>query len=164
MLRGNVALTDERDNTRERQTVGDAPDTTEVNAAWAAEAVPPRGLTGALYRLLDRLLQPRFEAQRTFNAHQVRLDNALLRHLEERSAATHRHYDRLLGDLGRRLDEADERHASLERELVTHVRDLVRRVDLVLAESSRGRLGLEYELEEVRERLTHLEASLRRPE
>ena len=42
----------------------------------------------------------RFEAQRTWNAHQVRLDNELLRYLEERFAATHRHYDRLLGAAG----------------------------------------------------------------
>ena len=157
-------MTEERDDeTREPPAAGNAPDATEVNAAWAAEATPPRGLRGALYRLLDRLLQPRFEAQRTFNAHQVRLDNELLRHLEERSAATHRHYDRLLGDLGRRVEEADERHVKLERELVTHVQDLVRRVDLVLAESGRGRVGLEYEIEELRERLARLEASLRTP-
>jgi hypothetical protein len=94
----------------------------------------------------------------------VQLDNEVLEYVEKRSAITHQHYDRLLGDLGRRLDEADERHALLERELVGHVQDLVRRIDLVLAEASRGRGGLEFALEEVRERLTRLEEVLRRPE
>jgi hypothetical protein len=94
----------------------------------------------------------------------VQLDNEMLEYLERRSAATHRHYDRLLGELGRRLDESDERHAILERELVGHVQDLVRRIDLVLADGSRGRLGLEFALEEVRERLAGLEKVLRRPE
>jgi hypothetical protein len=140
------------------------PDAAAVNAAWPAEAGPPRGLGGLFRRPLERLLQPRFEAQRAFNSHQVQLDNELLGYLEKRSAATHRHYDRLLGDLGRRLDEADERHAILEKELVGHVQDLVHRIDLVLTDGSRGRLGLEFALEEVRERLTRVEAILRRPE
>jgi hypothetical protein len=94
----------------------------------------------------------------------VQLDNEMLEYLERRSAATHRHYDRLLGDLGRRLDEADERHRVLERELVGHVQDLVHRIDLVLTDGSRGRLALEFALEEVKERLTRLEKALRRPE
>jgi hypothetical protein len=117
-----------------------------------------------LRRLLERLLQPRFEAQRAFNSHQVQLDNEMLAYLELRSAAIQRNYDRLLGDLGRRLDEADERHAILEKELVGHVQDLVRRIDLVLADTSRGRAGLEFALEEIRERLARVEKTLRRPE
>jgi len=142
----------------------DPPDAAAVNTAWRAEAEPSRGRSGPLRRLLERLLEPRFEAQRAFNSRQVQLDNEMLEYLEKRSAATHRHYDRLLGELGRRLDEADERHAILERELVGHVQDLVRRIDLVLADGSRGRLGLEFALEEVKERLAGLEKVLRRPE
>ncbi|MGD8897788.1 MAG: hypothetical protein PVJ73_17300, partial [Acidobacteriota bacterium] len=42
------------------------PDAAAVNAAWPAEAAAPRGPTGPLRRLLERLLQPRFEAQRAF--------------------------------------------------------------------------------------------------
>lgn len=140
------------------------PDAAAVNAAWRAEAPPSRGLSGGGRRLLERLLGPRLEAQQAFNSRQVQLDNEMLEYLERRSAATHRHYDRLLGELGRRLDEADERHAILEGELVGHVQDLVRRIDLVLADASRGRLGLEFALEEVKERLARLEKTLRRPE
>ena len=142
----------------------DPPSPAAVNAAWPAEGRPSSGPSGLLRRLVERLLGPRLEAQREFNSSQVQLDNAMLEYLEKRSAATHRHYDRLLGELGRRLDEADERHAILERELVGHVQDLVHRIDLVLADGSRGRLGLEFALEEVRERLTRVEEILRRPE
>jgi len=138
------------------------PDATAVNEAWPAEGEPPRGLAGLVHRVVLRLLGSRFEAQRAWNAHQVRLDNELLRYVEERFAATHRHYDRLLGREGRRLDEVDERHVLLERELVTHVQDLVRRIDIVLAESSRGRVGQELVLADLRARLARLEEALRR--
>jgi len=127
------------------------PDAAAVNSAWRAEA--PRA--GWLPRLIGRLLHGRFEAQRAFNAHQVRLDNELLRYVDERFAATHRHYDR-------RIDEVDERHVLLEQELVTHVQDLVHRIDLVLTESGRGRGGLELALKDVRARLARLEEALRR--
>jgi hypothetical protein len=140
------------------------PDTGPVNAAWRAAAPTRPGLVGWIRGLVERLLGPRLEAQQDFNARQVRLDNEMLEYLEGRFAATHRHYDRLLGDLGRRLDEADERHAILEKELVGHVQDLVRRIDLVLSEGSRGRLAQEFALEEVKARLTRLEEALRRPE
>jgi hypothetical protein len=123
-----------------------------------------RGLAGRARQVLERLLRPRLEAQQAFNARQVQLDNQILDYLERRSAATHQHYDRILGDLGRRLEEADERHAILEREVVGHVQDLVRRIDIVLTEGSRGRLALEFALEEVKERLTRLEKALRHPE
>jgi hypothetical protein len=149
---------------RESVPVLAPPDPAAVNATWTAEVPPRRGLSGLLEHLLGRVLRPRFEAQRTFNARQVQLDNEILRYVESRSKATHRHYDRLLGDLGRRLDEVDTRHAILERELVEHVQDLVQRIDLVLADSSRGRLSLQLALEEVRERLVRLEETLRRPE
>ena len=83
----------------------------------------------------------------------MRLDNEALAYLEQRLAATHRHYDGLLGALGRRLDEADERHRQLERELVRHVQELVQRIDLVLLEANRERLSLAHALEDVRARL-----------
>jgi hypothetical protein len=138
------------------------PDAAAVNQAWPAEAAPRRGLVGLLQRVVLRLLGGRLEAQRTWNAHQVRLDNDLLRYVEERFAATHRHYDRLLGREGRRLDDVDERHVLLERELVVHVQDLARRIDVVLAESSRGRAGQELVLADLRSRLERLEEALRR--
>jgi hypothetical protein len=138
------------------------PDAAAVNAAWRAEAAPPRGLSGRLRRFLERLLQPRFEAQRVFNARQVQLDNEMLEYFDKRLDATQRSYDRLLGDLGQRLDEADQRHAILEKELVGHVQDLVRRIDLVLADANRGRAAQEFALEEIRERFARLERNLRR--
>lgn len=138
------------------------PDAEPVNESWRAEPAPEHGLRGALGRLLSRLLAPRFAAQREFNARQVRLDNETLRYLEERLAATHRHYDVLLGQIGRRLEEVDARHRLLERELVDHVQDLVRRIDLVLVEANRDRLSLAHALEEARSRLARLEQQPRR--
>ena len=139
-----------------------SPDGALVNESWRAEPQAPRGLGGLLVRLLERLLRPRFEAQQAFNANQVQLDNEILRNLEERSAATHRHYDQILGIYGRRIEEVDERHVILEEELVRHVEDLVRRIDLVLAESERGRLSLEHELRNLRRRLEELQSLLSR--
>jgi hypothetical protein len=139
------------------------PDGAGVNAAWRAEAAAPRGLKGVVYRLLERLLSPRFAAQREWNAEQVRLDNALLRYLGARFSATHENYDRILGLLGRRLDEIDERHRGLEAEVQVQMRDLVRRIDLVLEESTRGRLARDGAFEDLRARLVRLEKALRRP-
>jgi hypothetical protein len=136
-----------------------APALGPVNETWRAEPSPPRGL---LFRLLDRLLQPRFEAQRSWNARQVQLDNDLVRYLDTRTDATHRHYDGVLGLYGRHLGEIDERHMILQEELVAHVEDLVRRIDLVLAETDRGRLASDFALEELRGRLERLEEALRR--
>ena len=112
-------------------------------------------------RLLARFLAPQLEAQRAFNADQVRLDNALLHHLEERLAATHRHYDTVLGATGRRLDEVDERHSQLSQELVAHVHDLARRIDLVLAEAERDRPARELVIKGLQARVARLEDALR---
>ena len=150
-----------QDGSQTEQPAG-PPDAAPVNQAWPAEPARGRGARGALERLLGALLAPRFAAQREFNARQVRLDNELLRHLDERLAASHRHYDGLLGALGRRLDEADERHRLLERELVSHVQDLVRRIDVVLLEANRDRQALAHVLEDARARLARLEQALRR--
>lgn len=138
------------------------PDTAPVNQAWPAEPAASAGVRGRVERLLLRVLGPRFAAQRDFNARQVRLDNEALHYLEQRLAATHAHYDQLLGALGRRLDDADARHRGLERELVGHAQDLVRRIDLVLLESNRDRHSLAQALEDVRARLAALEQGLRR--
>jgi hypothetical protein len=138
------------------------PDAAAVNAAWPAMGTPPRGVFALVHRLVARLLRVHLEAQRAFNGHQVRLDNELLRYVDERFAATHRHYDRLLGLQGGRLDDVDERHILLERELLAHVRDLVHRIDLVLAESGRGRASVEFVLEDLRARLARLEEARQR--
>jgi hypothetical protein len=151
----------------ERDAVGPAPgsanegppDTSAVNSTWRAEAVPPRGLSGIVFRLLERFWGPQLDAQRRFNSDQVQLDNETIRYVTERSAATHRHYDALLGDIGQRLGDVDVRHQLLQRDLLAHVDDLVRRIDLVLTEAERGRLSLEHEVRRLRRRLEELPRS-----
>jgi hypothetical protein len=129
------------------------PDLEALNAEWrTAEAGG-----GLLWRLLRRLLRPGLRAQQQFNALQVRFDNAVLDYVELRLAHTHAHYDAVLGQHGRHMGEIDERHLILQEELVAHVHDLVRRVDLVLAASERGRVGLEFGLRDLRARLALLE-------
>ena len=150
----------ERDESVATEMPPAAPDPGPVNSSWKATAAPGTGLGGLLSRLLVRLLGPQLEAQRAFNADQVRLDNAMLRHLEERFAATHRHYDVLLGDTGRRLAEVDERHAQLAQELVAHVHDLARRIDLVLAEANHGRPALEHAIRDLKARVARIEDAL----
>jgi len=138
------------------------PDLAPVNSLWRAEPPPRHGLAGFLARLLERVLPPRPEAQVAWNARQVQLDNELLAYVDARFAATHRHYDRVLGLVGRHLGEADERHLILQEELVAHVHDLVKRIDLVLSEGERGRLAHAHALEDLRTRLARLEERLTR--
>ncbi len=152
----------EEQRTAETSALPQAPDPAQVNAASSLEGSPRRGLSRLLAGLVERLLAPRLDAQRRFNAAQLRLDNELIGYLHARLAATHRHYDRLLTEQGRRLDDVDERHRQLERELVTHVHDLVARIDLVLGEANREKLALAFALEETRARLARLEQTLRR--
>ena len=134
------------------------PDGSAVNAAWDTSQAATRG--GLLGRLLKRLLAPILEAQTAFNARQVQLDNELLAHLDTRFDATHRHYDRVLGIHSRHMEDIDERHLILQEELVAHVHDLVKRIDLVLAEAEKGRLSLEFALQDIRARLVRLEERL----
>ena len=75
---------------------------------------------------------------------------------------THRHYDAVLGLTARHMAEIDERHLILQEELVAHVHDLVKRIDLVLGEGEKGRLSLESALRDLRTRLQQLEERLAR--
>jgi hypothetical protein len=147
--------------TTETDPAPEPPDLAAVNAAGPAQAPPGRGLRRRLAAFVEWLLAPRFAAQREFNAAQVRLDSELVVYLHARLAATHRHYDRLLAEQGRRQDDIDERHRQLERELLAHVRDLVSRIDLVLVEANREKQTLAFTLEETRTRLARLEQALR---
>ncbi len=115
------------------------PDAAPVNAAWRAEPAARGGFSGLCARILERFLGPRIEAQVAFNSRQVQLDNEILDYVDARLDATHRHYDAVLGVVGRHLGEIDERHLILQEELVAHVHDLVKRIDLVLAEAERAR-------------------------
>ncbi len=134
------------------------PDLGPVNQTWNVAVVAPGG--GLVGRLLRRFLAPLFDAQTSFNSRQVQLDNTLFEYLDARLAATHRHYDGVLGIHGRHMAEIDERHLILQEELVAHVHDLVKRIDLVLGESEKGRLSLEFALRDVRTRLARLEERL----
>jgi hypothetical protein len=134
------------------------PDGSDVNALWQVLSVRPLNPLG---RLVRRLLAPLFEAQVTFNSRQVQLDNQILAYLDARFAHTHRHYDSVLGVHGRHMADIDERHLILQEELVAHVHDLVKRIDLVLAEADKGRLSLELALRDVRARLEALEQRVR---
>jgi hypothetical protein len=138
------------------------PDGAAVNALWPAAPPPRGGLAGWLAALLERLLAPRHQAQVAWNAKQVQLDNELLAYVDARFAATHAHYDEVLGGVGRHLGEIDERHLILQEELVAHVQDLLARIDLVLSEAERGRLAHAHALEDLRIRLARVEERLPR--
>jgi hypothetical protein len=137
------------------------PDNAALNAGWRVrDTLGGGGWRRLLARGLGRVLARVLDAQESFNSRQVQFDNALLDYIDARLTATHRHYDEVLGLHGRHMGEIDERHLILQEELVTHVHDLVRRIDLVLAEAERGRLGLERDLRELRDRMRQLEERL----
>jgi hypothetical protein len=132
------------------------PDDSALHAQWRTSETA----LGRLGRVVRRLLSPLLRAQEQWNARQAQFDTALLDYVEARLAHTHAHYDAVLGVHGRHMGEIDERHLILQEELVAHVHDLVRRVDLVLAEGERGRVGLEFALRDLRVRLLRLEERL----
>ncbi|MEO8501781.1 MAG: hypothetical protein ABI565_12755 [Vicinamibacteria bacterium] len=133
------------------------PDLRPVNASWPAGAPPS---SGTLSSLLGGSRDKDREAQVKFNSDQVQLDNALVSWTAEHFAATHRHFDALLGNMQRRMDDIDTRHRELERELVRHVHEMARRIDLVLGEGEKGRVSHEAALRSIRERLTQIEEKL----
>ena len=137
------------------------PDNADLNQLWVLRgALEQGGLRRLLTRGLGRLLARLIDRQEAFNSRQVQFDNALLDYIDARVQETHRHYDAVLGIHGRHMGEIDERHLIMQEELVAHVHDLVKRIDLVLGESERGRLGLEFALRDVRARLVRLEEQL----
>jgi len=138
------------------------PDNSALNAMWRILDTPRRSLRGILGRLRGSGVEAAFQRQQDFNARQVQFDNELLGYVEARLDATHRHYDHVLGRQADHMGEIDERHLILQEELVAHVHDLVKRIDLVLGQAERGRLGLESALKDLRARLGALEERLRR--
>jgi hypothetical protein len=129
------------------------PDNTELNRSWET-APAAEGFVGRVRRAL-RAFAGR---QQAFNSRQVQFDNDLLAYVDARLDRTHTHYDAVLGAYARHMQEIDTRHLILQEELVAHVHDLVKRIDLVLSHAERGRLGLEATLANVRARLAQLEA------
>jgi hypothetical protein len=138
------------------------PDNAALNQGWRVReaAGAGGGWRRLLARGLGRVLARVLDAQESFNSRQVQFDNALLDYIDARLDATHRHYDDVLGLHGRHMGEIDERHLIVQEELVAHVHDLVRRIDLVLGEAERGRIGMERELREIRDRVRQLESRL----
>jgi hypothetical protein len=140
-----------------RETPPPRPDNADLNRLWET-APAATGFWGRVRRALLAFAG----RQQAFNSRQVQFDNELLAYVDARLDATHRHYDQVLGGYAKHMQEIDTRHLILQEELVAHVHDLVKRVDLVLAASERGRLGLESALKDVRTRLARLEETLRR--
>lgn len=133
------------------------PDLRPVNESFRTSADRP---PGALRALVDGSEKTR-QAQERFNADQVRLDNALVAWTADHFAATHKHYDAVIGQMQKRMDEIDLRHRELERELIRHVHEMARRIDVVLGEGEKGRVSHEAALRSLRERLRELEEKLR---
>jgi hypothetical protein len=133
------------------------PDNGPLNELWRVS----EGVHGG-WGPVGRRLGPFAERQQAFNSRQVQFDNELLAYLDARLDGLQRHYDAVLGVHSRHMAEIDERHLILQEELVAHVHDLVKRIDLVLGESEKGRLSLESALRDVRARLQRLEERLQR--
>ena len=134
------------------------PDLRPVNTSWQTGA--PQA-AGALSSLLGGSRERARETQLKFNSDQVQLDNGLIQWTAEHFAATHQHFDAVIGLMQRRMDDIDTRHRELERELVRHVHEMARRIDVVLGEGEKGRVSHEAALRSVRERLSSLEEKLR---
>jgi hypothetical protein len=140
------------------------PDNSGLNEGWRLRhALEGGGLGRRLARAVARVLGRVLDAQESFNSRQVQFDNALLAYIDARLDATHRHYDAVLGIHSRHMEEIDRRHLILQEELVAHVHDLVKRIDLVLAEAEKGRLSLEFALQDLRARAVRLEERLTAP-
>jgi hypothetical protein len=147
-----------------------SPDREALNRLWdvGASGEEPRGALARLFaplraplrRLLRFALGPLVERQVEMNSAQVRFDNELIRYVDERFDGMSRHYDRVLGLHGRRMEEIDERHLILQRELIRHVHDLVARIELVFEAAEQNHLYLEGTLRETREELTRISARI----
>jgi len=133
------------------------PDLHAVNESWPAGGAEGSGKIAAL---LDGSRERNREAQVKFNSDQVQLDNALVAWTAEHFAATHRHYDAVLSAMQKRMDDIDTRHRELEKELIRHVHEMARRIDVVLGEGEKGRVAHEAALRSLRDRLQKLEEKL----
>jgi hypothetical protein len=153
-----------------RTAEGDPPPPPPASA-WNPPAPPDLGPVNASYETsrdrssdlsspLRRRCQGR-RAQARFNSDQVKLDNALVSWTAAHFTATHTHYDAAIARMQKRMDDIDTRHRELERELVRHVHDMARRIDVVLGEGEKGRVSHEAALRSLRERLRTLEEKLR---
>lgn len=152
---------------RDGENAPSSPGREELNVLWNLSdsgAEPPPGsfarlltpLRSPLQRLVRFALGPVVERQVRMNGAQVRFDNELVRYVDERFDRMSRHYDRVLGLHGRRMEEIDERHLILQQELIRHVHDLVARIELVFEAAEQNHLYLEGTLREAREELSRI--------
>jgi hypothetical protein len=155
---------------RGNESLPASPDRESLNRLWnVAECGQESGgslarllapLRGPLRRLIRFALGPVVERQVEMNSAQVRFDNELVRYADERFDRMSRHYDRVLGLHGRRMEEIDERHLILQQELIRHVHDLVARIELVFEAAEQNHLYLEGTLREAREELAKISERL----
>lgn len=150
-----MARSEHRDLETPAWTPPAPPDLGPVNESWTAGG----RTSGGISTLLAGASRER-EAQVKFNSDQVQLDNALVSWTAAHFAATHAHYDAVVERMQKRMDDIDTRHRELERELVRHVHDMARRIDVVLGEGEKGRVSHEAALRSIRERLRALEEKL----
>jgi hypothetical protein len=156
---------------RETEAAPTSPAREELNAVWNVAEAGEKPAPGRLARFLAPLrpplsrlvrfaLGPVVERQIRWNSVQVRFDNELVRYTDERFDRMSRHYDRVLGLHGRRMEEIDERHRILQQELIRHVHDLVARIELTFEAAEQNHLYLEGMLRETREELRDIERRL----
>jgi hypothetical protein len=147
-----------------------SPDREELNRIWNVDTAGAEApgtlarwlapLRSPLRRVIRFALGPVVERQIQMNSAQVRFDNEMVRYVDERLDRMSRHYDRVLGLHGRRMEEIDERHLILQQELIRHVHDLVARIELVFEAAEQNHLYLEGTLRETREELARISARL----
>jgi hypothetical protein len=144
-----------------------SPDRKSLNEQWnvaRAFDAPPRGLLGRLFaplrkpiqRVIRYALGPFVEHQVEMNSAQVQFDNDIVAYMDERMDRLVAHYDHVLGQHGKRMEEIDERHLILQQELIQHVHDLVKRIDFVFETAEQNHLYFEGFLRELREELGEL--------
>ena len=117
-------------------------------------------LRGPLRRVIRFALGPALERQVALNSAQVRFDNEIVAYLDARIDRLTAHYDQILGQHGRRMEEIDERHLVLQQELIRHVHDLVSRIEFVFESAETNHLYIDGLVRETREALGELDRKL----
>lgn len=126
----------------------------DLNSLWDVASAQPKGFLGRLFRRFA--LGPVVERQVQMNSAQVRFDNDMVEYVDARLDRMERHYDRVLGLHGKRMEEIDERHLILQQELIRHVHDLVERIEFVFETAETNHLQVDGVLRETREELKEL--------
>lgn len=121
-----------------------------------------RPVRSVLRRVLRFALGPLVERQTELNSAQVRFDNELVSYVDARFDRLSSHYDHVLGLHGKRMEEIDERHLILQQELIRHVHELVKRIELVFESAGENHAYLDGVLREVKEEIRALAARLPR--